>query len=547
MWTPSLTTVHGVVSSSPSDWTLGEVLPVFSVSAVTLGICTSALGKWVERVGPRKSGVVGSCCWGGALMLTGLGVELHSLALVYAGYGLLGGVGWGLMYLTPVSTCMKWYPDRRGFATGLALSAFGLGAAIAPPVIHTVLEYFFVMPHFLGEVDGVLLSTLEDGTQVAMTADGEKPVIVATAVDAAKVGVIPGVYECGAGDTGASRALVSLGLLYGSIGALASRFMKIPSDGWTPNHDPSSDPNNNNHNSKDDGSIIPTNVGLPVEVAMSTSQFPLLWISVFGNATGGLALLSSSKLMITDIWAGAMPEIVTASFATGYVAALGSANAMGRFGWAFASDWIGRKNTYIIFSLGIPIVGGAPYLCHAAMDRNALAGMEMLPLATFYGGSILAISFYGGIFSTLPAYIADLFGQKHSGAIHGKLLTAWAASAVCGPMGLAYLRASAVDDAIWDLLNTVDPITFQEKFGCAVEHSQPLITANTVTIARLMEICPQGTVDPTPFLYDTTCYVAAGLIGISALANLAITPLHASNKLDPMQKQKQHHLSSNKI
>lgn len=451
MWTPGLTNALGVVTSSAMDWGYTDVLPVFSMAAVTLGLTTHFGGEWVERSGPRLAGTVGSICWGSALVTTGIGVELHSLPLVYAGYSLLGGIGWGLCYLAPVTTCMKWFPDRRGLATGLALSCFGMGAAIAPPIIQSFIDLFFVAPDFIGSAQDVALSTLPDGSQVISESSKlgipHTPVVVATEVDLAKVSDLslsPGVYDLNSGNTGLSKALLSLGLIYGAVGAVASRFMKVPSPGWIPSG-----------YKVDQRSTAGTKIGLPLEVVMKTKQFPLLWFSVFGNATGGLALLSSSKLMMSDIWAGALPGVVTASFCTGYVAALGSANAVGRFGWAFASDWIGRRNAYGLFALGAPIVGGCPYLCHAAMDSSG-SSEASIHLTAFYTGSVLAITFYGGVFSVLPAYIADLFGQKNAGAIHGKALTAWAASAVCGPMGLAYLRTSAEKNAIDDLMSRVD-------------------------------------------------------------------------------------------
>jgi hypothetical protein len=243
--------------------------------------------------------------------------------------------------------------------------------------------------------------------------------------------------------------------------------------------------------------------------------------------------LSSSKLMMTDIWADLAPDIVTSSFATGYVSSLGIGMALGRFGWAAMSDKLGRKNTYTLFGLGIPIVGLAPTLCHASIDSiSGLHDMNsnVLPmLATFYGGSIISISFYGGIFSVLPAYIADLFGQKHAGSIHGKALTAWAASAVAGPMGLAYLRSESENKAIHDLLQKVEnKDAFERTFGCAVENVSSihsLIEAKTLSISRLLDFVPKDTVDPTPFLYDSTLYVGAGLMGVALLANLAIQPL----------------------
>jgi hypothetical protein len=457
---------------------------------------------------------------------------------------------WGLMYLAPVTTVMKWFPDRRGLATGLALSAFGAGAAIAPAIIHSSMDFFAVAPDFIGPLsDGsadsgcVILTTLADGLQVVADCSpmGElgQPVVVATEGDLAKIHNIttgPGAYALGSGDTGISKAFGALGAGYGIAGMLGSRFMCLPHYNWTPTGPiitTTEDPTTTTGTAiKEASSVTNMNdIGLPTSyVTWSTSQFPLLWISIFGNATGGLALLSSSKLMLTDIWAGVAPAMVTSSFATGYVSVLGIGMAVGRFGWSTLSDYLGRKNTYAVFGLGIPVVGFAPILTHAAATYSGADPSGILPmLAAFYGGSVLAITFYGGIFSTLPAYIADLFGQKHAGAIHGKLLTAWSASAVCGPMGLAYMRSRSVESAIENLIATVqDKGAFESAFGCPLDDSttiQTLIDAKTITIGRLMEIVPPETLDPTPYLYDTTCYVAAGLMAVSFIANQAITPL----------------------
>jgi len=542
---------------------------------VVLGITTSVLGEWVERVGPRTAGMVGSAFWGGALLTTALGVETHSLPLVYLGYGMFGGVGWGLMYLTPVTSAMKWFPDRRGLATGIALSAFGTGAALAPSIIHAFVDSFAVAPQFIGEClltsSGggettsaaaslqplVELSTLSDGSQVIATNSpiGEPgtPVVVATEADIAKsagsaIATGPGVYAIGTGDTGIAKAIASLGVLSGVLGAIGSRFMQIPHPDWTPEQGGMGKDVIRREPSK---SVVTkmavvesNNTGLPASyVTTRTKQFPLLWFAVFGNATGGLALLSSSKLMLTDIFAGVAPEIVTPVFSTGYVSALGVGMALGRFGWSAISDVLGRRNTYAAFGLGVPIVGMAPYLCHAVVDvtsgcASGTGGGEVWPyLMTFYGGSVLAITFYGGIFSVLPAYIADLFGQKHAGAIHGKALTAWASSAVAGPMGLAYLRSYSYDNAMQDLLQTVeahDALALNRSFGVSISDEEAiykLVDAKTLTIEKLMELAPVGTVDPTPFLYDTTCYMAAALMSAAAISNLAIRPLDLRKEL----------------
>eukprot|EP00977_Amphora_coffeiformis_P008443 scaffold1912_cov167-Amphora_coffeaeformis.AAC.42 len=186
-------------------------------------------------------------------------------------------------------------------------------------------------------------------------------------------------------------------------------------------------------------------IGLPIDyVTTKTWQFSLLWISVFGNATGGLALLSQSKLMLVDIWAGFAPNIVDASFATAYVSALGVGMAVGRFEWSALSDFMGRQNTYALFGFGIPVVGLAPWF-------DAL------------GTSCRRNGRFDFVYPSITRHI--LFRLR---AIHGTLFTAWAASAVVGPMGLTYLRSQAAQTATYDLIGKVDdPVAFEQAFGCS--------------------------------------------------------------------------------
>jgi len=204
----------------------------------------------------------------------------------------------------------------------------------------------------------------------------------------------------------------------------------------------------------------------------------------------------------------------------------GTASAVGRFGWAAASDFLGRRNTYLAFAACVPVMAGAPYLAHFSADAAATAvgAPPVWPLATFAAGSMLAITCYGGVFSVLPAYIADLWGQRHSGAIHGKALTAWSAASVSGPVGLATLRAHSEREAIEGLCAEVAPAAFEGAFGAPLSQLEALVEAKTVTIARLLEVLPPGTVDPTPFLYDTTCFAAASLMGCAALTHGFLRP-----------------------
>ena len=221
------------------------------------------------------------------------------------------------MDLTTKGFWLLGFPDRRGLATGIALSAFGAGAAIAPSLIHYLIDYFSVAPTFVGDclLTGggasrplVELATLADGSQVVASASpiGEPgtPVVVATDADisryAGNSSMGAGVYTVGSGDTGVSKALASLGVLYGVIGAIGSRFMKIPHTDWSPQQKSSDSKFPEVDGNKSLATTETANIGLPASyVTTNTRQFPLLWMSVFGNATGGLALLSSSKLMLT--------------------------------------------------------------------------------------------------------------------------------------------------------------------------------------------------------------------------------------------------------
>ena len=248
-----------------------------------------------------------------------------------------------------------------------------------------------------------------------------------------------------------------------------------------------------------------------------------------GNAVAGMCLMTSAKMLMTDIFSAALPLVVTTAFATKYVATLSAGNAAGRLGWSALSDVAGRKNTYFLFGMGIPISASIPFATAQVAADPSLA----TPLYAFYGGTVVMISCYGGLFSTLPAYIADVFGQNSMGAIHGRVLTAWSAAAVLGPNTLAYFKKGANMDACTNLSSMVEPKEFEDKFGASMADIDKLVDSNTVTISRLMEIVPAGTTDPTPMLYDSTMYGIAGMLSVAFLANAAMKPVDAKFHLTP--------------
>ena len=234
-------------------------------------------------------------------------------------------------------------------------------------------------------------------------------------------------------------------------------------------------------------------------------------------------MISCAKTIMGETFGASMPELVTGAVAASYVGALSAGNMLGRLGWAAGSDKLGRRNSYALFGLGIPIALSVPFLTASPSVPSLLA---------FTGGTWMVVSFYGGLFSVLPAYIADVFGTKHVGAIHGRLLTAWSASALVGPSILTRLRQLSYDRAAADVAAQVDPDAFRAAFGAPVEQLEELLAAKTVTLSKLMEIAPPTVVDPTPTLYNTTMCAMASLMTVALLSNSFIRPVAAEAAAD---------------
>jgi MFS family permease len=348
------------------DTKLTPIGIIFSIAIGMLGLAAAFGGRWVERAGPRKAMALAAVCWASGFVIGALGVATTQLWLVYLGYGVIGGIGLGIGYISPVSTLIKWFPDRPGMATGLAIMGFGGGALIASPLTNK------------------LLSTFADQPQDA---------------------IVP--------------AFLTLAAIY-FVAMMAGSFtVRVPADdwkpeGWTP-------PDQSKASLITAGNVTATN-------AIKTPQFWLLWTVLFCNVTAGIGILEQASPMIQDFFSS-----VTAAAAAGFVGVLSLCNMTGRFVWSSTSDFIGRKRTYMTY-LG---VGALLYFLLAT------AGTASVALFVLFTGII--ISFYGGGFSTVPAYLKDLFGTIEVGAIHGRLLTAWSAAGIAGPLivnGLADIQES---------------------------------------------------------------------------------------------------------
>ncbi len=370
----------GELFTTSCDWKIASMGWIFTLFFVVLGVSAAIWGGWLERVGPRKAGAVAACCWGGGLLIGAFGVYVHQLWIMWLGAGVIGGIGLGLGYISPVSTLIKWFPDRRGMATGMAIMGFGGGAMIGAPLANILINYF------------------------------KTPT-----------------------DVGVWQTFATMGVIYFifmMIGAFAYRVTPAgwQPDGWTPPSETKS-------------MITEHNVHL--NNAHKTPQFWLIWWVLCLNVSAGIGVIGMASPMLQEIFSGKLighPElafgalsaeqkVAIAGIAAGFAGLLSLFNIGGRFFWASLSDYIGRKNTYYtFFLLGIALYALAPTF--------AVTGNKLL----FVLGFCIILSMYGGGFSTVPAYLADMFGTQFVGAIHGRLLTAWSAAGIIGPVVINYLR-----------------------------------------------------------------------------------------------------------
>ena len=374
------------------NWTQFDLGWMYTLFFVLLGCSAAIWGGWLERAGPRKAGVVSAICWCGGVLISALGVHQHQLWMMWLGSGVIGGVGLGLGYISPVSTLIKWFPDRRGMATGMAIMGFGGGAMIGSPLA-TLLMGKFATP----------------------------------------------------GDPGVWQTFVTLAIVY-SVFMFAGAFgYRVPATGWKPEGwvPPASSTTN--------AMIAAHHVHL--QNAHKTPQFWLLWVILCMNVSAGIGIIGAASPMLQETFAGALisqPDIGFAdlklnkellagavAIGAGFVGLISLFNIGGRFVWASSSDKLGRKPTYVIFF----ILGIAMYVLAATA-----AGWKSLPIFVFC--FCIIASMYGGGFATIPAYLADMFGTQFVGAIHGRLLTAWSTAGILGPVVVNYMHDVRLEQKI---------------------------------------------------------------------------------------------------
>ena len=236
LYNPALIKRLGVVTSAADDWTLKSVVWVFTVAIVFLGLSAAVAGHWLEKVGPRMVGTVAAFCWSGGFFIGGFGIVTGQLWLLYLGYGVLGGCGLGLGYVSPVGTLIRWFPDRRGMATGIAIMGFGGGAMLGKPMIEGFLGYYHKLPDYLGSVDSLQLITDETGRRLTEVAGEMKEVVIIGANDVVNM-IVPGqegVYLVGTGSVGVAQTFFTIGIIYLVVMLCAAFGYRVPREGWKP-------------------------------------------------------------------------------------------------------------------------------------------------------------------------------------------------------------------------------------------------------------------------------------------------------------------------
>ncbi len=359
------------------NWSVPSVTHVFEIFIAVLGISAAIWGGWLEHAGPRKAGFISALCWGGGLILLGGAVSVHQLWLVYI-IAVICGIGQGLGYITPVSTLIKWFPDRRGLATGFAIMGYGGGAMVGAPLA------VWMMGHF------------------------------ATS-----------------GIQGVSGALIGLGVIYFLFMSAGAFGFRVAPTGWYPvGFTPGADGRKRE---------MITRNHVHLSQSIRTPQFWLIWGVLCLNVTAGIGVISMASPMLQDVFgakligggeaSAAAQRAAVAAAAAGLVGLISLFNALGRIFWASLSDKIGRKNMYYtIFVIGIVL-----YCLLPTWGSLGLPSLFVLSVC-------IILSMYGGGFATVPAYLADIFGSQMVGAIHGRLITAWSVAGVAGPALIAGLR-----------------------------------------------------------------------------------------------------------
>lgn len=319
-----------------NGWDAHQLKLAFSLAICFCGLTAAFMGKFVQKIGPKKAGLLGALFFGAGLAGAGFATTIGSLPAFYFFYGFISGIGLGFGYITPVSVVVKWFPDKPGFASGLVIMSFAAGSIIASQIIPSL---------------------------------------------AVTLGVAGTFYL--------------LGISYFVLMVIAALYLSVPENtgNYVDYHEGGSD--------------------VSVGELLKDVRFYVLWLMLFLNTTCGIALIAVAAPMAKDVIR------ISDSAAIIFVGIIGLFNGLGRLIWSSVSDKIGRWNTFMSFY----VIGTICFLL-LSQTTNAI----LFQVAVF-----VIISCYGGAFSTIPAFIKDIYGPDKLGSVLGYILIAWSAAAFVGP------------------------------------------------------------------------------------------------------------------
>ena len=330
-------------------WSISEVTLTFTISIFVLGIAAFFGGLWLNRKGPRIVALTGGFLYGTGVFLASF--SDHKLWWLYLSYGVIGGIGLGFSYIVPVAVLVKWFPDRRGLITGIAVGGFGAGALVTAPVATRLIQSVGVLPTF-----------------------------------------------------------AYLGIAFLVVTVTASYFMQNPPVGWKPKGGVPTSSQASQRSGRD----------YTLGQALRTWQWWALWLLLFLNTCAGISVISQESPLFQEL------VRVGAATAAGMVGVASIGNALGRVFWAWASDSITRRATFVVMFLGQAVLFWA---------LPSISSAGVLTIVAF-----IVLMCYGGGFGTMPAFAADYFGSRNVGPIYGLMLTAWGFASAFGPLLIAYMR-----------------------------------------------------------------------------------------------------------
>jgi OFA family oxalate/formate antiporter-like MFS transporter len=341
--------VFRVPLSKQFGWSISDVTLTFTIAIFAMGFAAFFGGLWISKQNPRVVAMTGGALYGLGVFLASF--SANRLWWLYLTYGLIGGIGLGFSYIVPVSVLVKWFPDKRGLITGIAVGGFGLGALVTAPVATRLI---------------------------------------------AAVGVL--------------QTFAYLGVAYGVVTVATGYFMRNPPAGWKPEGWNPNTPQASQRAARD----------YTLGEAVGSWQWWALWLLLFINTSAGISVISQESPLFQDL------AKVTAITAAGMVGVVSIGNALGRVFWAWLSDLLTRRMTFVVM-----------FLVQAALFW-LLPNMHTVGLLTLVTFVILMC--YGGGFGTMPAFAADYFGPKNVGPIYGLMLTAWGFASAFGPLLIARMR-----------------------------------------------------------------------------------------------------------